>query len=148
MTGDLLMQTDTLPIILVEDDLDDQALIGEISQTLNPKREILIFDSGDAALEFLLATTQQPFIILCDVNMPRMNGLQLRREILNNERLKKKSIPFVFFSTTAMQKQVTEAFDMVVQGYFEKGNSYDELTFQLKMIFDYWRDCKHPNIFK
>jgi CheY-like chemotaxis protein len=142
------MEADTQPIILVEDDLDDQLLISEISQTLNPQREILIFDSGDSALQFLLSTTRQPFIILCDVNMPRMNGLQLRKEILDNERLRKKSIPFVFFSTTAMQKQVAQAFDMVVQGYFEKGSTYEELTLQLKMIYDYWRDCKHPNVAK
>jgi len=133
------------PIILVEDDLDDQLLIGEITQSLNPDKEILIFDSGDAAFEFLLATTRQPFIIICDVNMPRMNGLQLRQEILNNDRLRKKSIPFVFFSTTAIEKQVNQAFDMVVQGYFEKGNTYEELSVQLKNIYDYWRDCKHPN---
>lgn len=141
------MQPSTQPIILIEDDLDDQVLIAEISQTLNPHRQVLIFDAGDSALEFLLATTQQPFLILCDVNMPRMNGLQLRREMLNNERLRKKSIPFVFFSTTAMQKQVDHAFDMVVQGYFEKGNTYEALTSQLKMIYDYWGDCKHPNSF-
>lgn len=142
------MSAQAQPIILVEDDTDDQLLIAEITQALNPNSEILIFDTGDAALEFLLATTHQPFIILCDVNMPRMNGLQLRREILNNDRLRKKSIPFVFFSTTAVEKQVTQAFDMVVQGYFEKGNTYEELKEELKMIYDYWRNCKHPNSFK
>ncbi|MEJ7646436.1 MAG: response regulator [Chryseolinea sp.] len=142
------MSTHAQPIILVEDDPDDQLLIAEITQSLNPNSEILIFDTGDAALEFLLATTQQPFIIICDVNMPRMNGLQLRREIVSNERLLKKAIPFVFFSTTAVEKQVDLAFDMVVQGYFEKGNTYEELKEELKMIYDYWRHCKHPNTFK
>ena len=135
------------PLIIVEDDFDDQALLKELTEQLNPGIKILIFEQGEPVLDYLRKTSDQPFLIMCDVNMPRMNGLKLRREIVRDEFLRKKSIPFIFVSTSARQAEVDTAYDLVVQGYFEKGTSYEDLKTKLKLIFDYWENCKHPNSF-
>jgi len=135
------------PLIIVEDDFDDQALLKELTEQLNPGIKILIFEQGEPVLDYLRKTSDQPFLIMCDVNMPRMNGLELRREIVRDEFLRKKSIPFIFVSTSARQAEVDTAYDLVVQGYFEKGTSYEDLKTKLKLIFDYWENCKHPNSF-
>lgn len=134
------------PIIIVEDDADDQLLICEICEKLNPGK-VVVCDNGQTALDYLVNTSDQPFLILCDVNMPVMNGLELRTEIIKNEYLKRKSIPFVFFSTVAMEREVSAAYDLVVQGYFEKGSNYEELFRKLSLLIEYWRECKHPNSF-
>jgi CheY-like chemotaxis protein len=133
------------PILLIEDDVDDQEFITDALQTLGVKNSVEIFDNGQKAFDFLLNTELQPFIILSDVNLPIMNGLQLKSEIQQNDFLRSKSIPFIFLSTSADLKAVTEAFQLNVQGFFVKENTYDGIQKQLKQIIDYWKNCRHPN---
>ncbi|MCU7551036.1 response regulator [Chitinophagaceae bacterium LB-8] len=134
------------PIILIEDDTDDQELIGKAIREVGMSNEIIYLDNGADALQFLVTTTVQPFIILCDMNMPKMNGIELKMRIDENKELRKKSIPFVFFSTTANKMTVNLAYTkMTVQGFFEKSDQYKELVRTLKIIFDYWRESIHPN---
>lgn len=137
------------PIVIVDDDPDDHYLIQEICHSLEIQNEIVSLNDGPAALRYLRRpSTLQPFIILCDMNMPGMTGLQLRDEIMRDDLLKKKSIPFVFLSTTAREKDVEKAYDLTVQGYFEKGHDFAKFKERLVMIFEYWRECRHPNAFK
>jgi CheY-like chemotaxis protein len=137
------------PIVIVDDDPDDHYLIREICHLLKLQNEIVSIHDGHAALEYLRTPSAiQPFIILCDMNMPGMTGLQLRDEIIRDEALRKKSIPFVFLSTTAREKDVKTAYDLTVQGYFEKGHDFEKFKEKLVLIFEYWRECKHPNTFK
>ena len=84
------------PILLIEDDVDDQEFITDALQMLGVKNPVEIFDNGQKAYDFLLTTELQPFIILSDVNLPIMNGLQLKAEIQQNEFLKNKSIYMIF----------------------------------------------------
>ena len=133
------------PILLIDDDADDRLLVESVCRALNYKNKILQFDNGLLLLHYLAATNEQPFLILCDINMPYLNGLELRKEIDRDEKLKKKSIPFVFFSTAAVQTEVEQAYELTVQGFFEKGNSLQQLTERLRVILEYWQACRHPN---
>jgi CheY-like chemotaxis protein len=133
------------PIILVEDDLDDQEFIVDSFQILGIKNQINVFDNGREALAFLKTTEVQPFLIISDVNLPVLNGLQLKAEIQNNEYLRNKSIPFIFLSTSADKKAVEEAFKLSVQGFFVKENTFEGIQQQLKHIVDYWKNSRHPN---
>jgi CheY-like chemotaxis protein len=132
------------PIVIVDDDPDDLVLIKEVCRLLKIPNQILLFDDAEGVLSYLAQEKDHPFLILCDINMPKINGLQLREIICNNEELNVKAIPFVFLSTAASQSQVDAAYRMTVQGYFEKGNNFDRLQNKLKLIFEYWRECKHP----
>ena len=61
--------------------------------------------------------------------------------------LRQKSIPFVFYSTGVDQRAINEAYTkMTVQGFFQKSNSYQEIKKTIKMVIDYWMECKHPNV--
>jgi CheY-like chemotaxis protein len=133
------------PILIVEDDEDDQEVYGGVIRSFNRRNEIIFFKEGQQLLDYLNVTQQQPFIILCDVNLPEMSGIELRRRINANEFLKRKSIPFVFFSTSENKDAIREAYDLTVQGYFVKSPLYDEIVQQLRLILDYWTTCKHPN---
>ena len=135
----------TDPIVVVEDDADDQYFIRTICEKLGITSDILFFDDGKKALNYLLTTQRRTFIILCDINMPIMNGLELRRHIQENEGLRKKSIPFVFLSTAARPKEVEEAYNLTVQGFFVKASQLSEMEKSLELILDYWLKCKHPN---
>jgi len=133
------------PILIVEDDEDDQQVYGDVIRSFNKRNELIFFGEGKLLLDYLSITHQQPFIIICDVNLPEMSGLELRRKINENEFLRQKSIPFVFFSTSENKEAVRQAYDLTVQGYFVKSPLYDEIVQQLKLIIDYWVACRHPN---
>ena len=133
------------PILLIEDDIDDQEFIIDAIQTLELPNEIKTFVNAQKALEFLKVETEQPFIIISDVNLPVMNGLQLKLEIQQNEFLRMKAIPFVFLTTSADPKSVKEAFELEAQGFFVKENTYKGIRQQLKQIIDYWNGSRHPN---
>ena len=133
------------PIIIVDDDVDDQEMIGEALSAIKVQNEIKFFNGGVQVLEYLLQTSDTPFIIFCDINMPALNGIELRSEINKNEYLTRKSIPFVYYTTHAQPHIVEQAYYMSVQGFFEKPNSIGEMEQQLQKILDYWEHCIHPN---
>lgn len=133
------------PILLIEDDADDQDFIIDALKTLGVQNEVKAFENAQNAFDFLKITTQQPFIIISDVNLPVMNGLQFKYEIQRDEFLRSKSIPFIFLSTSAEPKAVKEAYELSVQGFFVKESTYNGIRQQLKLIIDYWKNCRHPN---
>ncbi len=133
------------PIILVEDDVEDQLLIREALEVSGNSHELKTFGNGEQVFEYLMHTSDKPFIIICDINMPRMDGLALRERINATEYLRKKSIPFVFFSTTASRDSIEKAYELTVQGFFVKPSSFEDLAQTLGMIISYWNVCKHPN---
>lgn len=133
------------PIIVIEDDADDQEILVEIFASLHYKNEIIYFSDGELALEYLTATHNKPFLILSDINMPKLNGMDLRDKVHNNEELRLKCIPYLFLTTAASQKAVIDAYSMSVQGFFVKPNSYEKLKLTIKKIVEYWQECEAPN---
>jgi CheY-like chemotaxis protein len=133
------------PILIIDDDADDRELIKEVCDRLDITKRVLWFDNGMGALRYLQNASEQPFLIICDVNMPGVNGLELRKIIHGDKLLRKKAIPFVFLSTTASTNDVNMAYDMTVQGFFEKGFDFNKLKHRLELIFEYWKECRHPD---
>ena len=110
--------TKTGPIIVIEDDIDDKEILMEIFEKLDYKNEILFFQDGNLALDYLNQPGVQPFLILSDINMPKIDGFALRSKIHTNELLQVKCIPYLFFTTGANKKSVVDAYAMSVQGFF------------------------------
>ena len=133
------------PILIVDDDNDDQEIYADAIKEIGIPNEIRFFASGQKALDYLLLTGEQPFIILSDVNMPLMNGIQFKEKIQQDNYLREKSIPFVFISTNASALIVRQAHNLSVQGYFEKPDRMENVKSMLRKLFDYWELCKHIN---
>ncbi|GEO12089.1 response regulator [Segetibacter aerophilus] len=136
------------PIIIIEDDMDDQELLGDVFKELNYKHEVIFFGDGEKALEYLINSEVQPFLVLSDINMPKLNGVELREKVFNNEELRMKSIPYLFFTTIAEQKEVVDAYSRSIQGFFVKPNSYEKLKKMIVRIVEYWQECHSPNYIK
>ena len=135
-------------IIVIEDDRDDQKNLEEIFNELNYENEILFFGDGELALDYLTKSSVEPFLILSDINMPKLNGIELREKIDTNEDLRLKCIPYLFFTTTSEQKYVVDAYSKSVQGFFVKPNSFEKLKSTIKIIVEYWQECESPNYIK
>jgi CheY-like chemotaxis protein len=135
------------PIIIIEDDADDQFLLEHVFQVLPYKNERIYFADGMLALDFLNQTDTVPFLILSDINMPRLDGFALRKKIHVDAQLQIKCIPYLFFSTGVSQKMVIDAYSLSAQGFFIKQTSIDELKKTLVAIMEYWNRCAAPNNF-
>jgi CheY-like chemotaxis protein len=133
------------PIVIVDDDSDDQEIYSEAIRALGILNEMRFFTGGEDALHYLLTTQEQPFIILSDINMPAMNGLQFKQRIQESDYLRSKGIPFVFISTNASAGAVRKAHELSVQGYFQKPSSMNEIKSMMHLLFGYWELCKHIN---
>ena len=133
------------PIIIIEDDPDDLEIFGEVFKELNVPNEVIYFKDGMAALEYLTETNDQAFIIISDINLPKLSGFALREKIHNNEQLRLKCIPYLFFTTAADQRSIIDAYSNSIQGFFTKPSSYSDLVRVIHNIIEYWKDCHSPN---
>ena len=134
----------TNPIYIVDDDKDDEDLIEEAIRELGYQNELKFFHSGDEILKELKSNDVVPFIILSDINLPKMDGFKLREKILKESPVADKSIPFIFWSTTASTAQVKKAYDLSAHGFFLKGASFNQLKKERDEIIKYWADALTP----
>lgn len=135
----------TGPILLIDDDQDDLDFLQEIFDDLGVKNEIRQFLSCPDAFEYLTGDTSNPFLILCDVNIAGMNGIEFKTKIDQNPMLRAKSVPFIFFSTSQSQSTVVEMYAKLhIQGYFSKPANMQDLTVLIKRIIDYWTLAELP----
>lgn len=133
------------PILIVEDDEEDQLILRETFGDLQIKKELIFFDDCTLAFNFLMSTPIPPFLIISDINLPRMNGIEFKKKIDQVDYLRMKSIPFIFFTTSDAEKSVEDAYQNTsVQGYFQKGNSLDDIKKKLRIILTYWTESLHP----
>ena len=132
------------PIIVIEDDVEDRQWLSDIFNELAVNSKIIFFQSGESALDYLIKTPTKPFLILSDIKMQNLGGLELREKIHTNEDLALKCIPFLFFTTYSEQDYVIDAYSNSAQGFFIKPHSFEKLKKVIKIILDYWNECEAP----
>jgi CheY-like chemotaxis protein len=135
------------PVIVIEDDVDDQFLFQQVFSKLGYVNEVIYFFDGQEALDFLMTTPVLPFLILSDINMPRLDGFALREKLHTDAALQVRCIPYLFFSTAASQEMVINAYSLSVQGFFLKQQTLIGLQETLTSIMEYWKRCAAPNNF-
>jgi CheY-like chemotaxis protein len=136
------------PIIFIDDDEEDHLIFLPILQQLAPQSPVRFFTDVQQALDYLRSTPDRVFLIISEVALHPMNGLEMRAQIEQDEALKRKAIPFIFFSSPVYKQQVEEAYQYTIQGFFEKQNNVEAMHQQLQAIVAYWAACLHPNRFK
>lgn len=132
------------PIVVVEDDEDDREILLEVFKKLDYSNEIIFFEDGEEALKYLDTADILPFMILADINMPKMNGFELRDHIISNERVRMKCIPYLFFTTTTSKQGLLQAYKMSAQGFFIKPNTIADFEDTLRKIIEYWEKSVSP----
>ena len=135
------------PVIIIEDDIDDKEALEEVFKNLGYPNELMFYSDGQQALDFLNSSDVVPFIILSDINMPKLDGFALRDKIRMDAKLQLKCIPYLFFSTASSQKAVVDAYSLSVQGFFVKQTSMSELEKTITVIMEYWKRCVAPKHF-
>ncbi len=135
---------DPRPILLVEDDIVDVASVERILKDLNITTPLVHLNNGKEALEYLRNTNnQRPSLILLDLNMPVMNGLEFLKVIKADETLKK--LPVVVLTTSDDSQDKEESFNYSIAGYIVKPVSYQQFVEAFKTIELYWTWCELPS---
>jgi CheY-like chemotaxis protein len=136
------MNTD--PILIIDDDSDDKEFLQDAWKELNYPNQLIFFKNGEQVLQYLQTEKTVPFLIISEVNLPIMNGFELKEKILKHDTMRYKSIPFVFWSSQISNSQVQKAYDLGVNGVFVKESNLAELKQSLIDIVRYWIKSKVP----
>lgn len=131
-------------IWIIDNDIEDRDLISEIVSELNIPNKILFFDNGKAVLKRLEHEEAAPFIIICDVNLPGMDGFELREKLLAAPNRKHHSVPFIFWTNSAYENQIVKAFKLYAHGFFIKESRFEDWKSTFIQIIQYWTKSKMP----
>jgi CheY-like chemotaxis protein len=131
------------PILLVEDDNVDAMTVRRAMKDLNVPNSIIHQLDGEDALEYLRSSdNKRPCVILLDLNMPRMNGIDFLKIIKNDDELKK--IPVIVMTTSKDERDKMESFEFSVAGYIIKSTDYKKFVEALKILNLYWTLSELP----
>ncbi|MTD67709.1 response regulator [Flavobacterium sp. LC2016-13] len=131
-------------IIIIEDDEDDKMFLQDIFDSLDFPNKIKFIADPTQAIPYLSNPEVLPFIIISDINMPKIDGFELREQILANEEIRKKCLPYIFLSTSKNPENVLKAYECQIQGYFKKQESFLEYKTMINNLIEYWRESLTP----
>ena len=132
-------------IILVDDQKYEKDLLNSALEEKGWDIRVDYFDNVRDALKHLKENADEIFLIISDMNMPGMNGMEFKKAIDRDDYLRQKSIPFIFASSEPVREDILEAYRYRVQGFFEKPESFEDQSAMLETIIRYWVACIHPN---
>jgi len=131
------------PILLVEDDIVDARIVKRALDELGAATPLIHLTNGEEALRYLRNDqNERPCIILLDLNMPRMNGIEFLRAIKDEENLK--TIPVIVLTTSREGRDVLDTFDLNVAGYVVKPVDYKRFVDTIRTIDRYWSLSQLP----
>ena len=134
----------TEPILIVDGDKDEWEFLQDAWEGLEYPNELIFFSDAEEVVSYLKKEKIIPFLIICDVNLHKMNGFELKKKLLEDNLINYKSIPFVFFSNTATNAQIEKSYDLGSNGFFIKGRNMEEIKNTLIDIVNYWERSETP----
>jgi CheY-like chemotaxis protein len=131
------------PILVLEDDIVDAMTVRRALRENNILNEVVIKKDGVEALEYLRdESNERPAVILLDLNMPRMNGVEFLKIIKNDEKLL--TIPVVVLTTSRSEQDKIDTFKLGIAGYIIKSVNYHEFVKIIRTIKNYWEISEFP----
>jgi CheY-like chemotaxis protein len=122
--------TDSVYILVAEDDEDDRYLLKTVFEEVAPGTQIIFVENGILLLKHFSdfeqgIITTLPTLMIVDINMPKKNGKEAVEELVGKSYFKK--FPTVFFSTTSSASEEKKCYDLGVSGYYVKPSNYSSL---------------------
>ncbi len=137
------MRATARPILLIEDDQIDVMTVQRALKELHVTNRLDVAENGQQALHRLRTSDiERPCLILLDLNMPIMNGIEFLRVAKNDPQLKR--IPVVILTTSEEQRDKMESFNLGVAGYMRKPVDYRQFVETIRSIDTYWTLSELP----
>ena len=132
------------PVLLVEDDEVDAMSVKRAFQHLHIMNELVIAKNGEEAIEYLRNKgNARPQIVLLDLNMPKMNGIEFMKIVKADDALKK--IPVVILTTSQAEQDRVETFSLGAAGYVAKPMNHNDFIGIMDKIHQYWEMTLFPD---
>ena len=130
-------------ILLVEDDVVDVMTVKRALKDLKVTNPLIVAGNGEEALEYLRdGKNKKPGIILLDLRMPKMNGVEFLKVAKQDGALR--SIPVVVLTTSQEDQDKVDSFDLGVAGYMIKPVDYQQFVEVIRTIDLYWTLSELP----
>lgn len=123
-------------ILFIEDDVIETMKLQRTIAKLQLEHNIREAKNGEEALKFLRGGTTLPDIILLDLNMPRMNGLEFLKILKEDDRMK--YLPTIILTTSENQADLLEAYRIGIAGYIIKPLKPEDYQVKLRKVLEYW----------
>ena len=125
-----------LKILLIEDDMIEVMKLNRTIISSELSHEVIEAKNGEEALKFLQSDKALPDVILLDLNMPKMNGIEFLNVLKNDDVLK--YLPTIILTTSANQRDILACYKSGIAGYMIKPLKYEDYVIKLKTLLDYW----------
>lgn len=137
------MRFKSKPILLIEDDLVDAMTVKRAIKELHISNPLQHVENGEEALTYLRdKAKERPCLILLDLNMPVMNGIEFLQVIKTIPELQ--CLPVVALTTSDEQQDKVESFQLGVAGYMRKPVEYRQFVEIMHTIDTYWTISESP----
>jgi CheY-like chemotaxis protein len=131
------------PILLVEDDQVDTMTVIRALKEIHVTNRLVHVENGEEAVSYLRdPESEKQCIILLDLNMPIMNGIEFLQVVKRDDHLKR--IPVVVLTTSEEQQDKVNSFNMGVAGYMAKPVDYRQFVEVMRSIDAYWTISEMP----
>ncbi|MCI0540882.1 MAG: response regulator [Verrucomicrobiales bacterium] len=145
-----MVNADAVEILLVEDNPQHVELTLRALRKYNLANHVLVAKDGAEALEFIFATgtysqrriENGPKVVLLDLKLPRVDGLEVLRRIKSDERTK--AIPVVVVTTSEQEQDVVESYKLGANSYIVKPVSFDKFVQAVSELGFYWMLLNKP----
>lgn len=146
------MRETTVKILLVEDNPNDVVLTLRAFKKHHLTNNVQVVRDGAEALEFIFATGKYnnrenehvPNVILLDLKLPKVDGLEVLKRIKSDERTKK--IPVVVLTSSNEEKDIVESYKLGVNSYIVKPVNFDSFVKSVADLGLYWLLLNQPPI--
>jgi len=128
--------SNVLKVLLIEDDAIEVMKLNRAISSLKLKHQIVEANNGQEALHILNKKEILPDIILLDLNMPKINGIEFLGILKNDETLK--YIPTIILTTSNNQKDLLECYKIGIAGYILKPLKYEDYVSRIEKLLAYW----------
>jgi CheY-like chemotaxis protein len=123
-------------ILLVDDDCVDAMVVKRVLKDLGITDELVWAVDGEEALAYLRNPEDgTPYVILLDLNMPRMNGIEFLQAVKADDRLR--TIPIMIVTTSEQPEDLAKSFELGAAAYIVKSSSYGEFRRRMRTIERY-----------
>jgi len=126
----------SLSILLIDDDVIERMKFKQVCKKIKFKCSIIEAENGNEALDYLNNEQNSFHIIISDLQMPKMNGLELLKKIRISKRFK--NIPMIIMSNSQEDHHLKECYKYGISGYFTKPSNFTEYTKKVKAVLKYW----------
>jgi len=131
------------PILLVEDDSVDAMTVKRAMRDLQVSHSVIHSINGEEAIKYLTSPDmEKPFVILLDLNMPKMNGIEFLKVVKAHPELK--TIPVIVLTTSKERHDVLDSFELGASGYMVKPVDYSKFVEIFSRIVIYWNSSELP----